>query len=260
MTAPTRGIADIPVLRPRAPGTGVRERILRRRPPAAAVYAGCLLAGMLVLCALAVVLGLALVHVVLPAGAGRPDEHAVEWVARHRSATLNTWSLRGSRIGDAPVLPALVLLGAGVALLLRRARVALFLVGAGAAELVAYRVTSLVVHRERPGVARLDHLPADQSFPSGHTGAAVAVYCGLMLVVGSRWPRLRVLWPVAVAIPVLVGLSRIERGMHHPLDVLGGALVGAGAIAVGLFATRAAVAAHRRRTGAGPSRRTVGRG
>ena len=37
------------------------------------------------------------------------------------------------------------------------------------------------------------------------------------------------------------------RGMHHPLDVAGGVLVGIGAILVLLFACRAAGAAAERR-------------
>jgi undecaprenyl-diphosphatase len=54
-------------------------------------------------------------------------------------------------------------------------------------------------------------------------------------------------WLVAIAIPMLVALSRMYRGMHHPLDVAGGVLVGIGAILVVLFACHAAgVAAERR--------------
>jgi membrane-associated phospholipid phosphatase len=37
------------------------------------------------------------------------------------------------------------------------------------------------------------------------------------------------------------------QGMHHPLDVAGGVLVGIGAIVVALFACRAAGAASERR-------------
>ena len=34
------------------------------------------------------------------------------------------------------------------------------------------------------------------------------------------------IWIVALAIPPIVALSRIYRGMHHPLDALGGIVVG----------------------------------
>ena len=47
---------------------------------------------------------------------------------------------------------------------------------------------------------------------------------------------------------IFVGLSRMYRGMHYPLDVTGGALVGIAALCVVVFAARAAGAAdtHRR--------------
>ena len=51
-------------------------------------------------------------------------------------------------------------------------------------------------------------------------------------------------WAMAIAIPVLVALSRMYRGMHHPLDVAGGLVVGVGALLVLLFASRAANAAQ----------------
>jgi membrane-associated phospholipid phosphatase len=42
-----------------------------------------------------------------------------------------------------------------------------------------------------------------------------------------------------------VAMSRMYRGMHHPLDVASGVLIGIGAIAVLLFACRSASCAHR---------------
>jgi membrane-associated phospholipid phosphatase len=42
-------------------------------------------------------------------------------------------------------------------------------------------------------------------------------------------------------------MARMYRGMHHPLDVAGGVLVGIGAIVLLLFACRAAGAAAERR-------------
>jgi membrane-associated phospholipid phosphatase len=44
-----------------------------------------------------------------------------------------------------------------------------------------------------------------------------------------------------------VAVSRLYRGEHHPLDVVGGALLGVGALAIALLATRAAVVADERR-------------
>jgi membrane-associated phospholipid phosphatase len=50
-------------------------------------------------------------------------------------------------------------------------------------------------------------------------------------------------WLVAIAIPLLVGLSRMYRGMHHPTDVAAGLLVGIGTLIVAVAAARVAGAA-----------------
>ena len=115
-------------------------------------------------------------------------------------------------------------------------------------ESATYRVSSLVVPRERPSVHRLEDLPADASYPSGHTAASIAVYVGLVLLLTSRINdrRLRIVaWALAVLLPVIVAMSRMYRGMHHPLDVASGVLIGIGAISVLLFACRAAGCAQR---------------
>ena len=81
------------------------------------------------------------------------------------------------------------------------------------------------------------------SYPSGHTAASIAVYCGIALLVTSRiagrLPAVAI-WAVAVAIPVFVALSRMYRGMHHPLDVVGGASIGIATLAAMVLVCRAA--------------------
>jgi membrane-associated phospholipid phosphatase len=105
-----------------------------------------------------------------------------------------------------------------------------------------------VIHRHRPEVPRLEKLPVDASYPSGHTAASIAVYCGLALLVTSRITHrgARVaIWIVAVSIPVFVALSRMYRGMHHPTDVAGGVIVGIAALCALVVVTRAAGSASR---------------
>lgn len=227
-----------------------------RRPPLAAF---CLvtLVGYAILAAVTIGIGLLVVDLLLPIHAiGHTDELANEWLARHRSASLDDASYVASSIGDIPAVPALVILTAAGAALTRRWRIVAFILGAILVEVATYRVTSLLVHRERPTVLRLDHLPVNQSFPSGHVAASVVVYCGLALLACSRlrqrWAR-TVVWTLAILLPIVVAVSRMYRGMHHPIDVAAGALVGAASLAVALLATRAA-------DGAAPFRSSNSRG
>lgn len=103
-----------------------------------------------------------------------------------------------------------------------------------------FLATTLVVSRERPPVPRLDPAPPTSSFPSGHSGAATALYLGLALVLVDRVERrgLRVLVVALLAlVPLAVSFSRLYRGMHHPSDVVFGVLNGVVAVGVVRYAT-----------------------
>jgi membrane-associated phospholipid phosphatase len=206
--------------------------------------------GFAVLAAATVVLGWALQNYALPEhGLGRQDERVNAWLADRRTPLRTDVSFWFSGIGDVYAIPALVAGTTLVAAGLRRWRVAAFFVTAIAVEAATYRVATLAIDRPRPHVRRLDDLPVNDSFYSGHTAASVAVYCGLALLIASRMRSgaLRVaVWAVAIAIPLLVGLARMYRGMHHPTDVLAGLLVGIGCLIVAVTAARVAGAAARK--------------
>ena len=53
---------------------------------------------------------------------------------------------------------------------------------------------------------------------------------------------------IAVAIPIFVAVSRMYRGMHHPIDTLAGATIGLGALTIVVFACRVAGAVADTRT------------
>jgi membrane-associated phospholipid phosphatase len=256
-SAPTerrRDRSTLPVLLAR-PG-GAAERFsgeLGYRHPAL-VFALALLGGFLLLAAASILLGLLVVHVLVSGsglGLAGPDESFNETLADHRSGTLTTISEIGSQVGGAPVLPILVgIIGLACAAT-RRWGIAAFAVFVLLAESATYRVTSLVVPRDRPSVHRLEDLPVDASYPSGHTAASVAVYSGLVLLLATRFTTglsKALVWTCAILLTTFVALSRMYRGMHHPLDVAGGVLVGIGAILLLLFACRAASAAAERRS------------
>jgi undecaprenyl-diphosphatase len=119
-----------------------------------------------------------------------------------------------------------------------------------AAEGGVYLVCTYFVSRNRPAVPRLEDLIVADSYPSGHTAAAVALYGSLCIIVWSL-TRTRV-WrglflALAIIAPVIVATSRVYRGMHNVSDVVCGALIGVGCIVVGHVAVRAGVAAAGRR-------------
>ncbi len=126
---------------------------------------------------------------------------------------------------------ALVPVGAGLVLWLLWQRrvadaviVAVALVGA---TLFTDLVKDLVA-RPRPPGAGIGPA-AGASFPSGHTLNSTVTY-GLVALYAWRSrmaPAVRkIVVGLLVAIPFLVGLSRIALGVHYPSDVLGGWLAG----------------------------------
>lgn len=73
---------------------------------------------------------------------------------------------------------------------------------------VAYDITPLFEHT------------ADASFPSGHATLMFTVATLIFLFMNKRWG----IWVFAFA--ALVGLARVYAGVHYPLDILGGAVIG----------------------------------
>jgi membrane-associated phospholipid phosphatase len=212
------------------------------------------LIGYVLLAAAAIGLGFLLVDVVLPIhGIGSSDESVNEWLARNRSGSLSDASYVGSSIGDIPFIPGLVIIFGLAAAYRRHWRAGGLIVGAILVEVATYRITSLIVHRQRPDVPRLDHLPVNQSYPSGHVAASVVVYIGLALLLSRhvRSHALRIaVWAVAVALPLIVAASRMYRGMHHPSDAAVGVLIGLASLAVAISADRVAGEVARRRAAA----------
>jgi undecaprenyl-diphosphatase len=217
----------------------------------ALVFFAAVVAGLLLLAACSMGLGFLLTHELSHApGLGAANRHVDEWLAARRTPDRTEASLIGSIVAGGVVLPIVAGVFALGCLVRRRWRVAAFGVFALAVESGAYRVTTLVIHEHRPRVHRLEQLPVNASYPSGHTAASIAVYGGLVLLLTSKVENRvvrAVAWAVAAAIPVYVGLSRMYRGMHYPLDVMGGALLGIGALCVVVFACQASGAAADRR-------------
>ena len=134
--------------------------------------------------------GLVLTKLLLPIGGFAAWEESINrWLADHRDPTLEHLSWIGSTLAGGVVIPVVVGALLVVFVALRRWRLAAFVLFVICIESGAYRATTLIVHRDRPEVDRLESLPVDASYPSGHTAAALALYGGLLLILASRARR-----------------------------------------------------------------------
>jgi undecaprenyl-diphosphatase len=109
-------------------------------------------------------------------------------------------------------------------------REAWILLWAIAADVVASLVTDALqaaVPRSRPHLDPLVALPHSHSFPSGH--AAISFACAT--VIGAAAPRFRF---ALFVLATLIAWSRVYNGVHYPLDVLAGAVLGL-SIGIGLL-------------------------
>ena len=119
-------------------------------------YLLVVLLGIAVLAALAIALGWILKTSVLPDhGIGHADEHVNVVLSHHRTPQRNDVSFWISGIGDVYAIPALVAVTAVIAAVKRTWWVAGFILAAIGVEAATYRLTTLVIHRERPNVPRL---------------------------------------------------------------------------------------------------------
>ncbi|MEU9803553.1 diacylglycerol kinase family protein [Streptomyces sp. NPDC051000] len=173
-------------------------------------------------------------------------------LAERRGAPTTELSEWLSLLASTQSVIALTLLCVAALLLLPRVawrREAAFLALSVAAQSAVFLLVTLVVERSRPDVPHLDPAPPTSSFPSGHVGAATALFGGLATLAATRLHGVRrVLVVGALAlIPVAVAVSRLYRGMHHPSDVLGGLLNGACTLFVVGYALL--LPAHARRDG-----------
>jgi membrane-associated phospholipid phosphatase len=128
------------------------------------------------------------------------------------------WSLLGSHGG-------IIVIGLLVAGLIyrhtRNWRLAAIPVLATSLQEVIFLIAANIIDRPRPDVAQLDNAPPTASYPSGHVGAATALYLTFaLLALNIRITWLRWLTVVVcLAVPPLVAFGRLYRGMHYLTDV-----------------------------------------
>ena len=177
-----------------------------------------------------VVVGLGLLVTGPFSGVDRAEDRVTSAFNRNRSDFWDPVSAVFSRIGNTEIIIGVCLLV--VAVLWWRTRdwrwsvVPLIAISLQA---TIFLFATMAVGRQRPPAIPMDASPPTSSYPSGHTGAASALYFSLLLMAATRieraWLR-RLVMGLCAVLPFLVGLARLYRGAHHISDVVAGLLNG----------------------------------
>lgn len=196
------------------PGSALRDAALRVLAPAVVLFAlitgfGFLITG--------------------PFGGMPWEEDVSRSVASGRTELWNSITMVWSRIGNTEIIIGVCVIA--VALIWWRTKQWWYAVVpaiAIAMQASVFVAATTIADRPRPKVAHLDPAPPTSSYPSGHVGAATALYLTFALMaqrIERAWLR-RLVTAVCVIIPFLVAYARLYRGMHHLVDILVGAING----------------------------------
>jgi membrane-associated phospholipid phosphatase len=232
----------------RGAGSGIATRVGTWPPGAVAVAVAAL--GYVVLAILLIGTGMILTRLLMPGPVGAWDNGVNEWFAARRTPAWDSLTDYASILAGTGTV--LVIAGAtSLILAFRRLwrEIGFLLIGLFL-EFTVFLTTALVIARPRPTVVKLDGVPATSSFPSGHVAAAIVLYAGLAILISSH-TRLLVIrllvWTIAVTFVIGVGISRVYRGLHHPVDVFASVILGVGALLFAILAIRAVdLVSHRR--------------
>lgn len=204
-----------------------------------------IVAGYIASMAVLVTAGFVLTRTLKKSGIVRWDESVVQYFADHRTPSLTHLSAFWSRSADAPSIIVIAVV-VGIVLALRRNwREIAWIAVIVPTELLFFLTVSYAVGRKRPDVEHLGSVPSTGSFPSGHVAVTIVLYGTIALIISAhlraRSPKARRAvaiigsgWTLIAA--SFVGWARIYRGMHHPLDVAAGTILGCAVLYVGFFA------------------------
>lgn len=132
-------------------------------------------------------------------------------------------------LGGYPVIVLAVLIVVGLLLVTRRYGPAIYTVlSVGVGSLLSH-VLKLLYERPRPNLVEHLDVVHTASFPSGHAMVGTVAYLTLAALVTRFFDDLRVriyVVAVALAMAMLIGLTRVYLGVHWPSDVAAGWALG----------------------------------
>lgn len=155
------------------------------------------------------------------------DTSVLLWLHGWASPALDRLMLALTRLGDPLVVLPLVLGVLGWFLWSRRWPEALMWLVSGAGAVVLNQGLKLLFARPRPELWPTLIQETSYGFPSGHALGSLVVYGYLAAVLAHGFPR-QAGWiqGFAVALILLIGLSRMVLGVHFPTDILAGYALG----------------------------------
>lgn len=150
------------------------------------------------------------------------DTRLERWIVHHRVSWLNDAFIGFSHVGGQGLI--WLIIAALAALIWKRPAIFLYVVLADlVADMIAYGLRE-AIGRDRPPLRfsephPLVAVPHSGSFPSGHSATSFA--CAATLAWLTPLPK-----TALYLLAALIAFSRVYNGVHYPLDVIGGALLG----------------------------------
>ncbi|MDQ6634650.1 MAG: phosphatase PAP2 family protein [Gemmatimonadota bacterium] len=150
------------------------------------------------------------------------DVAVQHWLLAHQSAPLVTFFLIVTRVGGIAPMTGLAVLGAANLWARGKRRVAAGVLVAPVVAIALFNIVKLLYARPRPvGLGGI--VPSSYSFPSGHATASAAICCTLAYVYWREGLiRRSTAVTLAIAVPLIIGVSRVYLNVHWATDVIGG--------------------------------------
>ena len=157
-----------------------------------------------------------------------------ESLAASRSDRLESLATTISRSGDTLPIIAFALVIAIVLACARRWLAMAFIPLALLIEVSTFGAVNYIVRRPRPDVENVGKVPSTFSYPSGHVAATLVCWFGLAIVLLAYKRRRSANVAVVIGSVAVLAMawSRVYLGMHHPLDVACGVVMGVGSLLV----------------------------
>lgn len=193
---------------------------MRRSAPRRAVILGTL-------AAVAIVIFIRIAHEMIEGDMDGIDRTIALAIHRLDTVWLVSVMVVITNLGSGLVLTIVSALVVGVCMWRHERRLALILAANGVLILALELILKHVFGRARPTLFPEISLPADSSFPSGHSMGSMAIYGTVGRALIALYPEHRRL--ALVATPLLIaaiGFSRILLGVHWPSDVAAGFAAG----------------------------------